>query len=674
MTANPKLTQSSSAATGEKPSFLLFGGLALIGLLKDTLDLIGIGSLPAIGLVVTAGFSFFSFMLLLLFDRSGGRGNKRLAQGMVVTMGTLVEGIGFVINFLPLQTLTAIFLYLISYKSWKHSQRAAAVVARSQRSKLQTQTARMARAIALREERMRQQAATDDVPATEETNVPTSPSVPRMARAVNVPGPAPQVLSPQTLPIVPYQGGHAIDIGRGEIVGEYATAEEARQAMPEALRMRDAREAHLQKRNAPSGVATPTPVSRPAAISSRGTSGMSPASSRPSSTPIASRPLPITKTAHGYTIDIGRDEVVGEYATLAEARQAMPEALRIQSERDAYLASRAAPANDGRPQLTVPSATRSTTQFSAVPQQPTATPSTSNAAQSSVATASPVPGPKTMARPVFTKLKNLSTDASARVREAGSRLSQTVRPKVSASLASASERTTQQLQHLSEGATKRIRAAGGQLSAMGARLHTPRPVTPAAVASAPRPASNTPAPASRPVTKEQLFADRLRALRRDPLRTPDDSAAVDVLFQATPEFQALKAERDEEEAFKKGHEDRLRAINSYLGVKEIMRDFHGSREYMSETNQLMRRAAVGGLVDSGFYKPDKHPETEDSLWARAGMGRDNSIKQLEDNRKRMAYIDQKINKARSQFGSTLQREYVDFLNQQKNSASAAGSR
>ncbi len=180
-TVNQRPVNSSSAATGEKPSFLLFGGLALIGLLKDTLDLIGIGSLPVLGTGITLCFSFFSFMLLLLFDRSGGRGNKRMAQGMVVTLGTLVEGIGFVINFLPLQTLTVVFLYLISYKSWKSAQQAAAVDSRRQRGRLQTQQARMARAMALREERMRGEAvAVRDMASAE-------PSNNTQARAVSAP-------------------------------------------------------------------------------------------------------------------------------------------------------------------------------------------------------------------------------------------------------------------------------------------------------------------------------------------------------------------------------------------------------------------------------------------------------------------------------------------------------
>ena len=185
-TANRKPVQSSSAATGEKPSFLLFGGLALIGLLKDTLDLIGIGSLPVLGTGITLCFSFFSFMLLLLFDRSGSRGNKRLAQGMVVTFGTLIEGIGFVINFLPLQTLTVVFLYIISYRSWKSSQRSAAVVAKGQRKKLQTQQARMARAIALREERMNRQAANDTSSGPANTVQERPSRTPRLAADTRV--------------------------------------------------------------------------------------------------------------------------------------------------------------------------------------------------------------------------------------------------------------------------------------------------------------------------------------------------------------------------------------------------------------------------------------------------------------------------------------------------------
>ncbi|MFZ1626819.1 MAG: hypothetical protein WAT81_03400, partial [Candidatus Moraniibacteriota bacterium] len=115
---------------------------------KDTLDLIGIGSLPAIGTAVTLCFSFLIFMLLFTFDRSGARGSKRVAQGMVMVFFTLIEGVGFIINILPLETLTIVFLYIISYRSWKEAQKATAASNNTLTKKQKVQQAQMARAVA----------------------------------------------------------------------------------------------------------------------------------------------------------------------------------------------------------------------------------------------------------------------------------------------------------------------------------------------------------------------------------------------------------------------------------------------------------------------------------------------------------------------------------------------
>lgn len=143
---------NKTGGSGEKPSLLLFGGLTIIALLKDILDFIGLGSLPVIGTAVTLCFSFVIFMLLLTFDRSGGRGNKRIAQGIVMTFFTLIEGLGFVLNFLPLQTLTIVFLYRISYQSWREAQKSGVLTSRSMMKKERVQQARMARAVAAEKE------------------------------------------------------------------------------------------------------------------------------------------------------------------------------------------------------------------------------------------------------------------------------------------------------------------------------------------------------------------------------------------------------------------------------------------------------------------------------------------------------------------------------------------
>ncbi|MFZ1654786.1 MAG: hypothetical protein WBO92_00180 [Candidatus Moraniibacteriota bacterium] len=162
---NPSPGSVASTATGEKPSLILFGGLAVIALFKDLLDLVGLGSLPLIGTVVTLCFSSLIFMLLFLFDRSGGRGNKKLAQGMVMIFGTLIEGLGFVLNFLPLETLTVIFLYIISYRAWKKAEKAGAASQQGQSRKMRLQQVQMARAVAKQEQAAAEaQVAQDSAP------------------------------------------------------------------------------------------------------------------------------------------------------------------------------------------------------------------------------------------------------------------------------------------------------------------------------------------------------------------------------------------------------------------------------------------------------------------------------------------------------------------------------
>ncbi|MDO8566413.1 MAG: hypothetical protein Q7S04_04525 [Candidatus Moranbacteria bacterium] len=107
--------------TGEKPSFMLYGGATIIALFKDLLDFVGIGSLPAIGTVVTICFSLLIFILLTVFDNSGGwnKTNRVIMRGLVFTLVAIFEGIFFGLNFLPLETFTVIGLYLFARHTWK---------------------------------------------------------------------------------------------------------------------------------------------------------------------------------------------------------------------------------------------------------------------------------------------------------------------------------------------------------------------------------------------------------------------------------------------------------------------------------------------------------------------------------------------------------------------------
>ena len=83
-------------------------------LLKDISDYVGIGSLPAIGTVITICCSIFiGFMMLL----GGSTGKRRTAQKvmrkfLVLSGGTLIELL-FGINFLPIETLTILVIYFM---------------------------------------------------------------------------------------------------------------------------------------------------------------------------------------------------------------------------------------------------------------------------------------------------------------------------------------------------------------------------------------------------------------------------------------------------------------------------------------------------------------------------------------------------------------------------------
>lgn len=114
---------SSSKFTGTKPSTMLYLGLSCIALLKDLLDFTGVGSFPGIGTVVTICFSFLIWMLMTLFDRSGGKNSTKMARGLVLMFFSLVEAVGFGLNFLPLETFTVVILYMMARSAWKKEQK-----------------------------------------------------------------------------------------------------------------------------------------------------------------------------------------------------------------------------------------------------------------------------------------------------------------------------------------------------------------------------------------------------------------------------------------------------------------------------------------------------------------------------------------------------------------------
>jgi hypothetical protein len=118
MVQNIENTEIVNAVSQEKPvSFLKYLPALMVALLKDLLDLVLIGSLPGVGTVVTFVFSLLIFLLLLLSGSSKKYSTSK--KSMILLAGTLTEGMLFGLNFLPIETLTVLAIYIGDKKSQK---------------------------------------------------------------------------------------------------------------------------------------------------------------------------------------------------------------------------------------------------------------------------------------------------------------------------------------------------------------------------------------------------------------------------------------------------------------------------------------------------------------------------------------------------------------------------
>lgn len=93
----------------------------MIALFKDMLDLV-IGPLLGLVTVIALCCSILIGLLLFTFDRSGGGANKKMAQGLVLVLVTLVEGVGIGLDYLPLETASVILMYFMALAAWRKTQ------------------------------------------------------------------------------------------------------------------------------------------------------------------------------------------------------------------------------------------------------------------------------------------------------------------------------------------------------------------------------------------------------------------------------------------------------------------------------------------------------------------------------------------------------------------------
>ncbi len=92
----------------------IYGTAMILAGLKDLLDLPLIGSLPAIGTVITFCVSI-AIAFILMFDGNFGFRRKvarRLTRRfLVLIVGTMIEGFLFGLNFFPFEMFTVLIIY-----------------------------------------------------------------------------------------------------------------------------------------------------------------------------------------------------------------------------------------------------------------------------------------------------------------------------------------------------------------------------------------------------------------------------------------------------------------------------------------------------------------------------------------------------------------------------------
>jgi hypothetical protein len=101
----------------------------IIAIFKDLLDIIGIGSLPAVGTVITLCLSFIIGILLFFFTDAGDiNGKRKIAKrAAVFIVGLVSEMILFGANLLPIETLTVYIIYWMDKSDLMNSQLAKKV-------------------------------------------------------------------------------------------------------------------------------------------------------------------------------------------------------------------------------------------------------------------------------------------------------------------------------------------------------------------------------------------------------------------------------------------------------------------------------------------------------------------------------------------------------------------
>lgn len=110
-----KAEEEAEEAERNKPSLLLYMPAFVLAAIKDLLDWVLIGSLPVIGTIITFMFGITIFLCLLLVKTNGSVADSRFViwRAVIMLCGTAAEGFIFGLNFLPIQTIVILIIFLM---------------------------------------------------------------------------------------------------------------------------------------------------------------------------------------------------------------------------------------------------------------------------------------------------------------------------------------------------------------------------------------------------------------------------------------------------------------------------------------------------------------------------------------------------------------------------------
>ncbi|MFZ5982233.1 MAG: hypothetical protein ACOYS2_01495 [Patescibacteria group bacterium] len=95
----------------------LFGIALSLAIIKDVLDFVGVGSLPAIGTAVTFCVSFAIGLIMFI---TGSRGAKKAVRGALKRFGVLAGGTGielfFGLNFFPIESAVVVIVFYMTLR------------------------------------------------------------------------------------------------------------------------------------------------------------------------------------------------------------------------------------------------------------------------------------------------------------------------------------------------------------------------------------------------------------------------------------------------------------------------------------------------------------------------------------------------------------------------------